>query len=139
MTVRISSVRANPLAASHRFPSTMAAMRSPRRSRSASSRTAQWATLRSTISTQWSGSVVADLDTRFVEEIAATEDTLEAVQRDIVAEGLPAGDYDLVHARMVLVHLPTRRQVLETMAAALRPGGWLVIEDGDIFPMTLAE
>jgi SAM-dependent methyltransferase len=85
------------------------------------------------------GRVVAvDLDTRFVEEIAATEDNLEPVQQDIVAEGLPPGDYDLIHARMVLIHLPTRRHMLETMAAALRPGGWLVIEDGDIFPITMA-
>jgi len=35
---------------------------------------------------------------------------------------------------MVLIHIPARQQLLEAMAAALRPGGWLVIEDGDTFP-----
>lgn len=81
------------------------------------------------------GRVVAvDLDTRFVEEIAAGEDNLEVHQQDIVADGLPAGEYDLIHARMVLIHIPARQQLLEAMAAALRPGGWLVIEDGDVFP-----
>jgi SAM-dependent methyltransferase len=81
------------------------------------------------------GQVVAvDLDTRFVDELAATEDALEVHQQDIVADGLPGGEYDLIHARMVLIHIPARLQVLEAMAAALRPGGWLVIEDGDVFP-----
>jgi len=75
-----------------------------------------------------------DLDTRFVEEIATEEGNLEAVRQDIVADGLPGAEYDLIHARMVLLHLPTRQQVLEAMVAALRPGGWLVVEDGDIFP-----
>ncbi|HEY4410683.1 MAG TPA: methyltransferase domain-containing protein, partial [Acidimicrobiia bacterium] len=43
--------------------------------------------------------VTVDLDTRFVDELAATEDTLEVHQQDIVADGLPGGEYDLIHAR----------------------------------------
>jgi SAM-dependent methyltransferase len=84
-----------------------------------------------------SGRVVAvDLDTRFVDELAATEDNLEVQRHDVVADGIPGGEYDLIHARMVLIHLPSRQQVLEAMVASLRPGGWLVIEDGDAFPIT---
>ena len=42
-----------------------------------------------------------------------------------------AGTFDLVHARLVLVHVPDRAPALATMAAALRPGGWLLVEDAD--------
>jgi SAM-dependent methyltransferase len=43
----------------------------------------------------------------------------------------PAEKFDLVHARLVLVHLKDRAAALRVMIDALRPGGWLVIEDGD--------
>jgi hypothetical protein len=32
---------------------------------------------------------------------------------------------------LVLTHVPTRADALATMVAALRPGGWLVVEDAD--------
>ena len=85
------------------------------------------------------GRVVAvDLDTRFLEEIQ--QENLDVLRQDVVAEGLPGSGYDLIHARLLLVHLPTREKLLEEMAAALRPGGWLLVEDFDIFPIrALAE
>ena len=43
----------------------------------------------------------------------------------------PEGQFDLVHARLVLVHVPERATALANMVAALRPGGWLFIEDAD--------
>ena len=79
-----------------------------------------------------------DLDTRFLEELG--RDNLEVERRDLVADGLPGDAYDLIHARMLLMHLPTREKILDEMAAVLRPGGWLLIEDMDIFPLpVLAE
>ena len=79
-----------------------------------------------------------DLDTRFLEELG--EGNLEVCRRDVVADGLPGDAYDLIHARLLLMHLPTREKFLEEMAAALRPGGWLLVEDMDVFPFqTLAE
>ena len=82
-----------------------------------------------------SGRVAAvDLDTRFLEEIA--EDNLEVHRQDVVADGLPGGGYDLVHTRLLLIHLPTRDQLLGALVASLRPGGWLVVEDGDTFPVS---
>lgn len=86
-----------------------------------------------------SGRVAAvDLDTRFLEEIE--HENLDVYRRDVVADGLPGTGYDLIHARLLLVHLPTREKLLEEMAAALRPGGWLLVEDLDIFPLgALAE
>ncbi|EUA00256.1 methyltransferase domain protein [Mycobacterium kansasii 824] len=41
------------------------------------------------------------------------------------------GEFDLVHSRLVLEHLPDRRQIIDRLAGALRPGGWMVIEDYD--------
>ena len=43
----------------------------------------------------------------------------------------PDETFDLVHARLVLVHVPDRDRALRTMAEVLRPGGWLLVEDAD--------
>lgn len=50
---------------------------------------------------------------------------------DVGTEAPPADAFDLVHARLVLVHLPHRAHALAAMIAALRPGGWLEIEEAD--------
>jgi SAM-dependent methyltransferase len=50
-------------------------------------------------------------------------------RHDITADAIPLARYDLIHARLVLSHLPQRRDVLVRLIEALRPGGWLVIED----------
>ncbi|WP_371502377.1 methyltransferase domain-containing protein [Kitasatospora sp. NBC_00374] len=77
------------------------------------------------------GEVLAiDLDPRFLQD--ATEPGLRVLRHDVTAGPLPGGDYDLVHARAVLEHLPQRDEVLRRMAGALRLGGRLVVEDFDI-------
>src|ERR1700760_3480307 len=48
---------------------------------------------------------------------------------DIRSHDLPPGEFDLVHARLVLEHLPDRTNILRKLAQKLRPGGWIVIED----------
>jgi SAM-dependent methyltransferase len=56
----------------------------------------------------------------------------EVAQHDVAADPPPQpGTFDLVHARLVLVHLPDRARALATMVAALRPGGVLLVEDAD--------
>lgn len=63
----------------------------------------------------------------------------EVRRHDVVADPPPEpGTFDLVHARLVLVHVPDRARALATMAAALRPGGWLLIEDADTALQPLA-
>jgi SAM-dependent methyltransferase len=52
-------------------------------------------------------------------------------RHDIARDPLPGNDFDLIHARLVLVHVPQRDAALATMVSALRPGGVLVIEDAD--------
>jgi SAM-dependent methyltransferase len=56
---------------------------------------------------------------------------VEVVRHDVAVEPPPDGPFDLVHARLLLVHLPDRDVALARMASALRPGGWLVVEDAD--------
>jgi SAM-dependent methyltransferase len=74
------------------------------------------------------GRVLAtDLDTRFVDG----RDNLEVLTHDIVSDALEEGAFDLVHARAVLEHIPARDEVLPRLVAALKPGGWLVVEDVD--------
>jgi SAM-dependent methyltransferase len=70
-----------------------------------------------------------DIDTRFIESLAS--DTIEVRRVDLRTDELPHAEFDLVHARLVLEHLRDRRQILDRLAAALRPGGWIVIEDYD--------
>jgi SAM-dependent methyltransferase len=55
----------------------------------------------------------------------------DAITAYLVDGTLPARQFDLVHARLVLEHLPERERVLAKLASAVRPGGWLLIEDFD--------
>jgi len=51
------------------------------------------------------------------------------LRHDLVTEPLPAGPWDVIHARLVLLHLPEREEVLGRLAAAVAPGGALVVEE----------
>lgn len=73
--------------------------------------------------------LAVDIDTRFVEALAS--DSIEVRRMDIRNDELPQSEFDLVHSRLVLEHLSDRTQILDRLAAALRPGGWIVIEDYD--------
>jgi SAM-dependent methyltransferase len=77
------------------------------------------------------GSVVAtDLETDFLESQASGRPCLEVLRHDIVTDALPTG-FDIVHTRWLVEWLPDKRLALERMAAALRPGGVLLIEEPD--------
>jgi SAM-dependent methyltransferase len=77
------------------------------------------------------GRVVAtDVNTRYLVELR--HPSLEVRRHDVVSEGFEPEWFDLVHARMVLEHLPGREEALRHLIAALKPGGWLVVEDLDM-------
>ncbi|HEX6122890.1 MAG TPA: methyltransferase domain-containing protein [Ktedonobacterales bacterium] len=77
-----------------------------------------------------SGQVTAtDLDTRFLTVLG--EPNLVVRQHDITRDPLPERTFDLVHARFVLEHLADREAALRPMVAALKPGGWLLLEETD--------
>jgi SAM-dependent methyltransferase len=76
------------------------------------------------------GRVLAvDLDTTLLEE--HRRPNLEVRRLDVLTDPLPAAAFDLVHARHVIGHLPDRASALRRLAAALRPGGWMLVEDFD--------
>lgn len=77
-----------------------------------------------------SGSVVAlDLDTTLLHWL--DEPNLDVVAGDVLDIDLPEHSVDLIHTRLVLMHIPERRRALERMVSWLRPGGWLVLEELD--------
>lgn len=78
-----------------------------------------------------SGQVVAaDLNPRLLRR-AHFPPNVEVREHNIVTQDLEAARYDLVHCRALLMNLPQPELALEHMAAAVRPGGWLCIEEGD--------
>ncbi|MGO9506034.1 MAG: class I SAM-dependent methyltransferase [Mycobacterium sp.] len=73
--------------------------------------------------------LAADVDLRFLRDISAQN--VEIRRCDINQDPIELSSYDLVHARSVLTHLRDPVAVLRSMAAALRPGGWLMSENTD--------
>lgn len=50
---------------------------------------------------------------------------------DVRVDELPAGEFDLVHARLLLAWLTNPDEAARRLAAALNPGGWLLSEEMD--------
>jgi len=73
--------------------------------------------------------IVTDVDTHFLDQVAL--ENVEVRRHDITSEPLPEQAFDLIHTRMVLIHLPARDEVLSRLLSALKPGGWLVCEEFD--------
>jgi ubiquinone/menaquinone biosynthesis C-methylase UbiE len=77
------------------------------------------------------GKVVAtDINPRFL--LHLNKPNIEVRQHDITKDELENGYYDLVHCRLLLQHLPEPEKVLARMVTAVRPGGWLFIEEWDL-------
>lgn len=75
-----------------------------------------------------SGRVTAvDLNPLFEEDPGLPQ--LEVRCHDILAEGLEDGAYDLVHCRLLLANVGNVELALQRMLDALRPGGWLLVEE----------
>jgi SAM-dependent methyltransferase len=78
------------------------------------------------------GAVVAT-DLRADRLAADLHGTSVVVERhDLNADPLPEEHFDLIHARLVLQHLPERRRIVARLARALRPAGVLLLEDTDV-------
>jgi SAM-dependent methyltransferase len=73
--------------------------------------------------------LATDLDTRWLEMLG--RDNVEVLRHDIGHETLESSAFDLVHARYVLTHVPRWREALRHMTDALRPDGWLCLEEPD--------
>lgn len=74
------------------------------------------------------GRVLAtDIDTRFLDAGAG----YEIRDHDIVSDPPLPAEFDLAHARLVLQHVPDKDRAVANLAAAVVPGGWLLVEELD--------
>jgi SAM-dependent methyltransferase len=75
------------------------------------------------------GHVVAtDINPRF---LTTRVPSLEIRQHDVLEADFEPAYYDIVHCRALLMHLSSPELAIRRMAAAVRPGGWLLMEEGD--------
>jgi SAM-dependent methyltransferase len=78
------------------------------------------------------GRVLAtDIDPRWLDGLDGLDEAVEVRRHDVGRDRPPEGPFDVVHARLLLVHVPQREQALAAMASVLRPGGWLLVEEAD--------
>jgi SAM-dependent methyltransferase len=81
------------------------------------------------------GHVIAtDIDTGYLRRL--DHPNLEVLQHSILDDPLEAlggaGSFDLVCSRLMVFHLVGRdEEAIRQMASCVRPGGWLIDEDGD--------
>ncbi|WP_020389814.1 methyltransferase domain-containing protein [Kribbella catacumbae] len=54
---------------------------------------------------------------------------LRLVQADVNELRMEPGSFELIHARFLLCHLPSRDELLAAAVRWLAPGGWLVVAD----------
>jgi SAM-dependent methyltransferase len=79
----------------------------------------------------YSGKVVAvDINTEYLRDLRSPN--IEVREQDITTTPLEKGVYDLVHVKILLMHLPERDKVLQELVEALKPGGYLLVEEADI-------
>jgi SAM-dependent methyltransferase len=71
--------------------------------------------------------VITDIDTRFLDDISGPN--VEVIRHDITADPIEPDAFDLIHARAVLEHVPSRAPVVARLVKALRPNGVLMLED----------
>jgi SAM-dependent methyltransferase len=85
--------------------------------------------------TRWLSTRVGALGNVVAVDIEAPEGAgqtnIEARSHDILSGPVDTGTFDLAHSRHVLMAMNDPRAALENMIASLRPGGWLVVEEGD--------
>jgi SAM-dependent methyltransferase len=84
------------------------------------------------------GSVLAvDLETHWLEHLRS--EVIDVRALDITTDALPDQAFDLVLARMLLLHLPDPLAACRRLLAAAREDATLVIQDADFSPVTLED
>jgi SAM-dependent methyltransferase len=72
--------------------------------------------------------VAADLDTHF---LTGLPPAVEVRRVDLTTDALEPLHFDLVHCRLLLLHLPDPMAALQKLADAVAPGGVLLVEEWD--------
>ncbi len=74
------------------------------------------------------GKVLAvDIDSRFIKGIHRPN--LQVLEDDLTQMDLGSERFDFIHERYVLNHIPDYQGVVGKMRKALKPGGWILLED----------
>lgn len=68
--------------------------------------------------------IAADIDTRHLRDGVPR---MTVVRHDVTRDEFPTARFDLVHARLLLGHVPDPETVLERIVRWLKPGGHLVV------------
>jgi SAM-dependent methyltransferase len=76
--------------------------------------------------------LTTDIDTRHLE--THRRSNLEVQRHDVISDPLPEENFDLAHTRLVLQHVADPDLALARMVKAVKPGGWLVVEDFELLP-----
>ena len=74
--------------------------------------------------------LTTDIDTRHLEPIGRPNVVIR--RHDIARDPLPDEPFDLAHTRLVLQHVSDPERALDAMVAAVKPGGWIVVEDFEV-------
>jgi ubiquinone/menaquinone biosynthesis C-methylase UbiE len=81
------------------------------------------------------GSVMAvDRDVTLLEHLSERPN-VTIVESAIEDLDLPPAKLDLIHTRNVLMHIDGADQIIARLVDALRPGGVLLLEEADYFPL----
>lgn len=84
------------------------------------------------------GHVVAtDIEPKWLRSLDAPNVQVE--RHDVTTDPLEESAYDLICARLVLVHLPDPHETVAALLRALVPGGWLLIEDYDLATLPVCD
>lgn len=76
------------------------------------------------------GHVMAtDLEPHFLEAIRGPNISVQ--RHDILTDDVPQSAFDLVHTRALLTFLPDPRRAIAKLVSAIKPGGWLLLEEPD--------
>ena len=72
-----------------------------------------------------------DINTRLLRR-AELPSNVVVREQDILADELEPGRYDVAYCRALLVNVPEPAEALRRIASAVRPGGWLCVEEYDL-------
>jgi SAM-dependent methyltransferase len=81
--------------------------------------------------------IASDIDLSYVSHL--NKQCLQVRRINILEDPIEESSYDFVVARALLHHVPSARNSLQRMFAALKPGGALLLIEPDMLPCTVAE
>jgi 2-polyprenyl-3-methyl-5-hydroxy-6-metoxy-1,4-benzoquinol methylase len=74
--------------------------------------------------------LTTDIDTRHLDALHLPN--VEIRHHNVVLDELPAERFDLAYTRLVLEHVGDPQRALTNIVRAVKPGGWIVVEDFEI-------